>query len=320
MVRWGRLHKAAAVRGETGHRFPAGDGRTGLALREPNSETEFGRGVWSPRPSGVHVGTGLRPRPLSPGGDGGCRRIRRGRPMCRPEYVLLREPFTGGYTGPPLRGVEGIPNHPGQRRTAERLRRGCEERVGIGAEIIPKGAINAGQSLSHGCAVPAPFTQGSLALRGTGDADCRVGPAGLLAMTMVFCHSEERSDVGIRPFYSMDGVRAAEVVGPYGRSTGVPAVGRCRHRPLRVVAGSPPRLPGQRLAKRKARKEQLVKFGLCPMISECSTAYNVRKFQQGPARVLVGAALIGQDGLGPRPVVQENAERPGCTTRTRFFF
>ena len=29
----------------------------------------------------------------------------------------------------------------------------------------------------------------------------RVGPAGLLAMTMVFCHSEERSDVGIRPFY-----------------------------------------------------------------------------------------------------------------------
>ena len=67
MVRWGRLHKAAAVRGETGHRFPAGDGRTGLALREPNSETEFGRGVWSPRPSGVHVGAGLRPRPLSPG-------------------------------------------------------------------------------------------------------------------------------------------------------------------------------------------------------------------------------------------------------------
>ena len=84
--------------------------------------------------------------------------------------------------------------------------------------------------------------------------------------------------------------------------------------------GPPPRSPGQRLAKRKARKEQLVKFDFCPMTSECSTAYNVRKFQQGPARVLVGAALIGQDGLGPRPVVQEDAERPGCTTRTRFFF
>ena len=77
---------------------------------------------------------------------------------------------------------------------------------------------------------------------------------------------------------------------------------------------------GQRLAKRKARKEQLVKFRFCPMTSECSTAYNVRKFQQGPARVLVGAALIGQDSLEPHPVVQEDAERPGCTTRTRFFF
>ena len=40
---------------------------------------------------------------------------------------------------------------------------------------------------------------------GTGDADCRVGPAGLLAMTTVFCHSEERSDVGIRPFYDERG-------------------------------------------------------------------------------------------------------------------
>ena len=67
----------------------------------------------------------------------------------------------------------------------------------------------------------------------TGDADCRV--ASLLAMTvLILCHSEEaqRADVGIRPF-TMDRGRAAEVVGPYGS----------------------PRLPGQRLAKRKARKE-----------------------------------------------------------------
>ena len=86
---------------------------------------------------------------------------------------------------------------PGQRRTAERLRRGREGWVEVGAEITPKGAINLGQSLSHGEAVTAPFAQGSL---GTGDADCRVGPLGLLAMTMVSCHSEERSDVGIRSF------------------------------------------------------------------------------------------------------------------------
>ena len=43
--------------------------------------------------------------------------------------------------------------------------------------------------------------------------------------------------------------------------------------------GPPPRPPRQRLAKRKARKEQLVKFDLCPITSECSTAYNVRKSQ-----------------------------------------
>ena len=82
----------------------------------------------------------------------------------------------------------------------------------------------------------APFTQGSL---WDGDADCRV--ASLLAMTVrILCHSEEaqRADVGIRPFYDGRGVRAAEVVGPYGRSTEVPATGRCRHRPLRKAQSS----------------------------------------------------------------------------------
>ena len=87
---------------------------------------------------------------------------------------------------------------------------------------------------------------------GTGDADCRVGPLGLLAMTTVFCHSEERSDVGIRPFLRWTGVRAAEVVGPYGRSTKVPATGRCGHRPLRVVAESCRDLPGSALSAERA--------------------------------------------------------------------
>ena len=48
-------------------------------------------------------------------------------------------------------------NHPSQRRTAERLRRGWEEWAGIAAEIIPEGVSNAGQSLSHGlrpCQLP----------------------------------------------------------------------------------------------------------------------------------------------------------------------
>ena len=38
--------------------------------------------------------------------------------------------------------------------------------AGNGAEITPKVSSNLGQSLSHGCAVPAPFAQGSLWGRG----------------------------------------------------------------------------------------------------------------------------------------------------------
>ena len=55
------------------------------------------------------VGAGRRPRPL-PGGDGACRRIRRGRPMCRPVGGSRAEVCPGGHIGPPLHGVEGIPN------------------------------------------------------------------------------------------------------------------------------------------------------------------------------------------------------------------
>ena len=107
----------------------------------------------------------------------------------------------------------------------------------------PKGTINAGQSLSQPVADSSLYTREPL---GTGDADRRVGPAGLLAMTMDFCHSEERSDVGICPFYDgrWTGGRAAEVVGPYGKSTEVPAAGRCGHRPLRNEVGSRRDLPG----------------------------------------------------------------------------
>ena len=68
-----------------------------------------------------------------------------------------------------------------------------------GTEIIPKGVINLGQSLSHGLRpCQLPLHKGAF---GTGDADCRV--ASLLAMTVLnLCHSEEaqRADVGIRPF------------------------------------------------------------------------------------------------------------------------
>ena len=88
--------------------------------------------------------------------------------------------------------------------------------VGIGAEIIPKGASNAGQSLSQPCGCQLPLHKGAL---GTGDADCRV--ASLLAMTVLnLCHSEEaqRADVGIRPFYD-------------GRGFGPPYLGHGLRRP-----------------------------------------------------------------------------------------
>ena len=62
---------------------------------------------------------------------------------------------------------------------------------------------------------------------GTGDADCRVGPLGLLAMTMVFCHSEERSDVGIR-FFTMDGGRG---FGPPRSSAPTKRRDSCRNHP-----------------------------------------------------------------------------------------
>ena len=94
--------------------------------------------------------------------------------------------------------AESCRDCPGLRRTAERLRQrvqgnGWESRQRSSPKR-PSTPDNPSVSLR----LPAPFTQGSL---WDGDADCRVGPAGLLAMTMVFCHSEERSDVGIRPFY-----------------------------------------------------------------------------------------------------------------------
>ena len=85
--------------------------------------------------------------------------------------------------------------------------------------------------------------------------------------------------------------------------------------------GPPPRLPGQRLAKRKARKEKLVKFDFCPTTSECSTAHNVRKSQQSPARAPVGITLTEQHSLEPRPAARQGASRArNCAAISVFFF
>ena len=81
--------------------------------------------------------------------------------------------------------------------------------MGIAAEIIPKGVINLGQSLSRPPGDSSLYTREPL---GTGDADCRVGPAGLLAMTvLILCHSEASAHTGRGnpSFLRWTGVRAA---------------------------------------------------------------------------------------------------------------
>ena len=82
-----------------------------------------------------------------------------------------------------------------------------------------------------------------------------------------------------------------------------------------------PRLPRQRLAKRNARKEELVKFGLCPMTALCSTAYWVRKSAESPARVPAEAVSTEQNGLEPRPAARQGASRArNCAAKSVFSF
>ena len=132
------------------------------------------------------------------------------RNLGRQSWVSAPTPRGGTRDGTPgrraLRVVaESRRDCTGQRRTAERLRRGCEGMGGDRSRDHPKGTINAGQSLSQPAADSSLCTREPL---GTGDADCRV--ASLLAMTvLILCHSEEaqRADVGIRPFCDGRGSR-----------------------------------------------------------------------------------------------------------------
>ena len=80
--------------------------------------------------------------------------------------------------------------------------------------------------------------------------------------------AKQRADVGIGP-YGKPKPAGAQRSARASVGEGWAGIG-ARTIPKR---GPPPRPPRQRLAKRKARKEQLVKFSLCPIPSECSTAY-----------------------------------------------
>ena len=208
---------------------------------------------------------------------------------------------------------------------------GCEGWVGIGTEIIPKVYSNAGQSLSHGGAVTAPFTQGSL-----GDGGCglprRFAPRNDSPKPLSF-RGGPTGRRGNPSFLRWTGVWAAprktrgtarRVVVPYGKPDQPPKPAGAQ-RSVRASGregwagidartipkgGPPPQPPRQRLAKRKARKEQLVKFGLCPMPSECSTAHHVRKSHQSPARAPADVTSTEQDRLAPRPAARQGASRP----------
>ena len=195
----------------------------------------------------------------------------------------------------------------------------------------------------------APFTQGSL-----GDGGCglprRFAPRndnGFLSF-----RGGPTGRRGNPSFLRWTGVRAAvprawppptkfraeiwgigQVVGPYGKPNQPPkpagtqrsarASGREGWAGIGAKTipkgGPPPRLPGQRLAKRKARKEQLVKFSLCPMTEGCSTAQKVRKSQQSPARAHVEAALTEQNGLAPHPAARQGASRARNCAAKSFF-
>ena len=142
----------------------------GVASASQIPKRNLGRQSWSPRPTGAT------------------------------QVVPSEEPM---WASAPTKRRESFINHPGQRRTAERLR----QRVrGNGWELrqrsSPKG-LSTSDNPSVSLRLTAPFAQGSL---WDGDADCRV--ASLLAMTVLnLCHSEEaqRTEVGIRPFLRWTG-------------------------------------------------------------------------------------------------------------------
>ena len=95
------------------------------------------------------VGAGLRPRPLSrEGGD--CRRIRRGRPMCRPGHGFSRNLLTGGHIGPPLRGVGRCSGTNGNWRRTEAFPNGAGRSPPPTREPEQGGA-----STAAGCSHPA---------------------------------------------------------------------------------------------------------------------------------------------------------------------
>ena len=94
----------------------------------------------------------------------------------------------------------------------------------------PKGSSTS-DNPSVSLRLTAPFTQGSLWAGGCG-LPRRFAPRNDSPDPLSF-RGGPTGRRGNPSFLRWTGVRAAEVVGPYGRSTEAPATGRCGHRPLR---------------------------------------------------------------------------------------
>ena len=183
-------------------------------------------------------------------------------------------------------------NHPGQRRTAERLR----QRVrGNGWELrqrsSPRGHQLGTIPQSRRSRASSLYTREPL---GTGDTDCRVGPAGLLAMTTVFCHSEASAHTGRgNPSFLRWTGSGRRVVGPYGTKQKPAATARAA-------------LSEAESAKREAGQIQVlpdtfrVQHGVpCPEVSAKPRPCSRKVYSEGVERF--SAASRCAAGRVPRP-------------------
>ena len=166
----GRTHRSAPTRG--GRR----SGATGIG-----AETDLANGAGrSPPPTGGGAGRRVQ--------DGGVRATEATLAVhsSGPMYLRhgFRRPNFVPKFGASVIGIGPYENtkrrrsrhdRPGQWRRVKRLRRGCKERVGITAEIIPKVSSNLGQSLSRPLGDSSLCTREPFPAEG-GEAGGHIGP------------------------------------------------------------------------------------------------------------------------------------------------